>query len=177
MLGKPVGPSPFCMHPKHKKVLPRWCLGAGVVDGHEERPPVRGSSPTERGGNTDKSQAAARQERGSCSTDLSRPSGPSLPFPEQNHPPKLWCAVGKAGTRLQSSACGQLLCKALTPPVSQAKRHFNTPRSLLCSHLQKSQAKGHLAGCQHQHGHVGEPMSICQRSPLNRAQLQLKLQV
>ena len=41
--------------------------------------------------------------------------------------------------------------------MSQAKRHFDTIRSLLCSHLQKLQAKRQLAGCRRRHGHAGEP--------------------
>lgn len=110
-------------------------------------------------------QAAAWREHGRCSTDLSRPSGPSLPFSEQNHPPKPSRAGGKAGRRLQSSVRGQHLCKALSPP--QAERDILTAPGHFSALTCGSRRHRHLAGCQRQHGHMGQP--TCGSWPLLRA--------
>lgn len=90
-------------------------------------------------------------------------------------PPKPSRADGSAGTRPRSSVRGQQLCKAPSPPVSQAKGHFDTPRvTSLPSPAEatgketprwppasaRARGRAHAAPCQH--------------SPLNRAQLQLK---
>lgn len=105
---------------------------------------------------------------------------PFYPSLNKTIPPKPSRADGTLGRRLQSSVRGQQLCKAPSPPVSQVKGRYDTPRSLLCPPLQKPQAKRHLAGRQHQHGRAGEPTLPLASglplasSPLHRAQLQLK---
>ena len=122
-------------------------------------------------------QATARQEYGRCSTDLSRLSGPSLPFSEQNRPPKPSRADGKAGTRLQSSAALQ---GSFPTSVASQERHFDTSRSLLCSHLRKPQAETPrwlpaLARARRRaQVWLLAAAAACQHSPLNCAQLQLK---
>lgn len=108
----------------------------------------------------EETQTRVKPQRGRSAGAAAQTSpGPRDPFyPSLNTtiPPKPWRAEGTAGRRLQSSVRGQRLCKAPSPP--HKPRDFSTPPgSLLCSDPRKPQAKRHLAGCRHHHGHAGEP--------------------
>lgn len=79
-------PLALCMHQKLKQILPSWWRGAGVAEGRVETSWPGGSSPAERGGNTDK---GSNRSGGTVAAALAWLRGPLGPRPLFQGVPKV----------------------------------------------------------------------------------------
>lgn len=169
------------MHQKHKKVLPRWWLGAGVVDGHEETSCPGILARGERRKHRHRVKPQHGRSAGAAAQTSPGRRDPLYPSLNKTIPPKpSRCRWKGRRVPAELGSWAAALQGSFPTSVINQERHFDTSRSLLCSHLPKPQAETprRLPASARAHGRAHVRLLAAaaarQRSPLNHAQPQLK---